>query len=144
VETTTKNQKVNTNLCVLNKIGQAKPHLAVEVMSNGGVLYNIFLFEIYDHETKLNSGRFVNFDNTLSDNQAAFMAESTNRTIFAGLEFESIGHLIQRQVEWCAESTFKDPSHWNLSLDPHHVSKMGISFFFDDVTTAVTFKLLWS
>lgn len=113
-------------------------------MSNGGVLYTIFLFEIYDHEVRLNSGRFVNFNSTLRENQAAFVVESTNRTVFAGLEFESIGHVIQRQVEWCAETTFKDPSQWNLSLDPEHVHKMGINFFFDDVTTAVTFKLLWS
>lgn len=141
---TTNKQKYNTNLCVSSKIGHTKPHLAVEVMSNGGVLYTIFLFEIYDHEVRLNSGRFVNFNSTLRENQAAFVVESTNRTVFAGLEFESIGHVIQRQVEWCAETTFKDPSQWNLSLDPEHVHKMGINFFFDDVTTAVTFKLLWS
>jgi hypothetical protein len=143
VETTTKSS-FKTNLCVSTKIGKSKPHLGVEIMSNGGVLYTIFLFEIYEHETKLNSGRFVNFNQATDDYQATCVAESTHRTIFAGLEFESIGHLIQKQVEWCAETTFRDPSHWNLSLDPHHVSKIGINFFFDDVTTAVTFKLLWS
>jgi hypothetical protein len=143
VETTTK-PSFNTNLCVATKIGKSKPHLGVEVMSNGGVLYTIFLFEIYDHETNLNSGRFVNFNQTTNDYQANCLVESTNRTVFAGLEFESLGHLVQRQVEWCAETTFRDPSHWNLSLEAHHVSKTGINFFFDDVTTAVTFKLLWS
>ena len=133
----------STHLCVSAR-GNSNPHLAVEVMSNGGVLYTMHLFEIYPHEVKLNSGRFANFDSKLNDNHAHMVVESSNRTYFAGLEFESLGHLIQKQVEWCAEMTFREPSHWNLAVDTHHVNKLGINFFFDDVTTAVTFKLLWS
>jgi hypothetical protein len=113
-------------------------------MSNGGVLYTMFLFELYHHEVKLNSGRFENFDNTVLENQASFTSASSNRQFFAGMEFESFGHLVRRQVEWCAEMTYKEPQHWNLQIDPEHVAKIGVNFFFDDVTTAVSFKLLWS
>jgi hypothetical protein len=74
VETT--QARLSTNLCVANKVGNSKPQLAVEVMSNGGVLYTVFLFEIYEHEVRLNSGRFVNFDSKLADNQAAMTVQS--------------------------------------------------------------------
>lgn len=139
---TKKNNELRTEVCVVPRNG--KHHLGVEVMRGIGVLYTILLFELYDHEMHLKSGRFVNYDGTIADNQATCMVESTNRTVFAGLEFESIGHLVKRQVEWCAETTQSTDVRWNLSIDPQHINKMGISFFFDDVTTAVTFKLLWS
>lgn len=93
-------------------------------------LYGVILNEVYEHENDLDKGRFENYRHEAQPN-------STNLTLDLP---KPIPHHMEEWINWIAQHS---PGTWSLSIEMKHVADGVATFSFDDITTAVMFKLVF-
>jgi hypothetical protein len=137
-------KSVTTQICVIPD-GYRQPWVCSEVMRGNEVLYTLRLFPLYDHEKRLNLGRFVNYVQDSLELQASVRLDIRKPLpVYACMEFATFNAVVQKQAEWCADMCEENGGKWSLTIEPHSVHDVSIHFSFDNPTIAVAFKLLWS
>jgi hypothetical protein len=106
--------------------------LHVDVMQGSRILYTIPLVDLYGSELKLNGGRFEHFTHKPQEFKVLISFPRQN-----GEEFR---HAFKERLEWIAEQS---NAPWSFSLLPEFVGRADVEFTFENVTTAVVFKLVW-
>lgn len=111
--------------------------LKTEILSeHGKILYVENLMKLYEHESELNRGRFVNFIKKEQEYKISMFLESSSR------EFSC--KWTSSLVEWIAENN-KEPWSIKRQIDDNIFTFPDIilDFSFANSTTAVAFALVW-
>ena len=117
--------------------------LAVEVREGLKLVHIVPLITLYEHEKNLNAGRFMHFK---EDQQTHLVKLTINRR-----KKDEFDYKIQEWIDWVATHT---DSNWNIAFDfpdQHRDAifntpidqQIAITFSFENLTTAVVFKLVW-
>lgn len=107
-------------------------------------IYNTSLMALEPEEFRLNAGRFSRFlggDVYVSEESIIFKGSSFTEDWYPGatVAFPN-GPDVEELVSWTSENTEKQ---WTMTVVPHHVSMLEISFAFEYYVDAVHFAMRW-
>lgn len=132
--------EVNSEIIVAPN-GTGEPWFCSEIGFGNEVWYTIKLFPVFEHENRLNSGRFLHFTKTKQEDEVSLrMKFNYPHSNFFG----SFHAKIQKLVEWCHMQCEDLGGNWSVDLLPHTVHDIEFIFSFDNPIIAVSFKMVWS
>ena len=116
------------------QLGKKDSFLAVDVFSDiNRLLWTTILVQIFEHEERLDNGRFTHFEFSTQAHRVDIMLENEN---------ESWIDLVTPMINWIAEHV---ECQWNLEIDVRELNQPYMfRFSFADVPLAVMFKLLFA
>lgn len=126
---------LRTNTCYvqekeINHSNEIVYSLCYDVMKNTHHLYTIEIMRIGSREVRLDAGRFEKFSRDPQEFKVSISFEKGR---------DDMLRRTNDMVTWINTQG----AVWSFDVEPVHTSKTVIDFTFDNLSTAVTFKLVW-
>jgi hypothetical protein len=118
------------NTCYVENTTRRPMTLCYDVMKGWHHLYTMEMMKLQSGELTLNAGRF-----------ASFVRDEQPHTVT--LRVDGNGDQMQRRLAELITWIAGQPGLWSFTLNAESVGRTSITFSFNHVTTAVTFKLVW-